>query len=70
MQNKANLRNNKMSANLFTIKDYEIFIDSGHEKTKPIQTQFKPKQTQNKANLLRAKSDTFVYNNGVDKLFL
>ncbi len=42
MQNKPNLRNDKMSANLLTTKDYEENDHSGHEKTKPIQTQTKP----------------------------
>ena len=39
MQNKANFHKTDMSANLFTIKDYEENDDSGHEKTNPIQTQ-------------------------------
>ena len=50
MQNKPNLRNDKMSANLLTIKDYEENDDSNHEKTKPIQSQFKPNLSQNKPN--------------------
>ncbi len=50
MQNKPNLRNDKMSANLLTTKDYEENDHSGHEKTKPIQTQFKPNLSQNKPN--------------------
>ncbi|MBC8472570.1 MAG: hypothetical protein H8D56_24160 [Planctomycetes bacterium] len=58
MQNKPNLRNDKMSANLFTIKDYENFDDSGHEKTKPIQSQFKPNQSQFKANLTQNKANS------------
>ena len=50
MQNKPNLRNDKMSANLLTTNDYEENDHSGHEKTKPIQTQFKPNLSQNKPN--------------------
>ena len=57
MQNKPNLRNDKMSANLFTIKDYENYADFRHEKTNPIQTQTNPIlgqnqgwQSQNKPN--------------------
>ena len=46
MQNKANVRNDKMSANTFTTKNYEENDDFRHEKTKPKQTQFNPIQSQ------------------------
>ena len=46
MQNKPNFRNDKMSANLFTTRVYEENGHSGHQKTKPIQTQFNPIQSQ------------------------
>ncbi|MBC8471063.1 MAG: hypothetical protein H8D56_16450 [Planctomycetes bacterium] len=55
MQNKPNLRNDKMSANLFTTRDYEENDHSGHQKTKPIQTQFKANKAKNKANLSQNK---------------
>jgi hypothetical protein len=46
MQNKANFQDDKNDANSVYTKAYEDYGDSGHEKTNPIQTQFKPKQTQ------------------------
>ena len=65
MQNKPNFGNDKMSANLFITRDYEENGHSGHQKTKPIQTQFKankaknkPNLTQNKANLTQFQSQT------------
>ncbi len=36
---------------------YKDFANRSHEKTKPIQTQLKPKQTQFKANLQKAKNE-------------
>ncbi len=42
LTNKANFEDDQMSANLITIKDYEANGHSGHQKTKPIQTQLKP----------------------------
>jgi hypothetical protein len=46
MQNKANLRNDKMNINPFATSKYEILSAGSSQKTKPIQTQLKPKQTQ------------------------
>jgi hypothetical protein len=40
MQNKANLRNDKMSANLDMTSNYRILSRWKGQKTKPIQTQF------------------------------
>ncbi|MBW7992772.1 MAG: hypothetical protein FVQ84_22520 [Planctomycetes bacterium] len=48
MQNKANLRNDIVSVSLYATEIYEENGHSGHQKTKPIQTQFNPKQTQSK----------------------
>ena len=50
MQNKPNFINDKMSVNLFITKDYDEYGHSGHQKTKPIQTQFKANKAKNKAN--------------------
>ena len=61
MQNKPNLRNDKMNTTLDMTSIYMILSAGSGQKTKPIQTQFKansnpiqtqlkPKQTQNKAN--------------------
>jgi len=36
----------KMNVNLYVIEDYENEPPSGLKKTNPIQTQFKPKQSQ------------------------
>jgi hypothetical protein len=58
MQNKANFGKNKMCANLFTIRDYEENGHSGHQKTKPIQTQFKANKANNKPNLSQFKAKT------------
>ena len=44
--NKPNCRKSKIDAKCVFTKDYEKNADMGYEKTKPIQTQFKPKQTQ------------------------
>ena len=46
MQNKANSRNDKMSANIDMTSFYKILSRRMGQKTNPIQTQFKPKQTQ------------------------
>ncbi|MCP4607244.1 MAG: hypothetical protein GY845_00825 [Planctomycetes bacterium] len=50
MQNKPNFGNNKMIASPFNTTNYEENGHSDHQKTNPIQTQFKPIQTQNKAD--------------------
>jgi hypothetical protein len=68
MQNKANLRNDKMNINTYL---YMCYVNLGawrglknkpnskpiKPKTNPIQTQFKPKQTQFKANLTQNKAN-------------
>jgi len=58
MQNKANFHKTEMSANLFTTKDYEKNADFRHGKTKPIQTQFKAKQSQFKPIIRPGKAKT------------
>ena len=58
MQNKANLRKAEMSANPFATKEYENNADFRHEKTNPIQTQFKANLTQNKPNLSQNKANS------------
>jgi len=55
MQNKANFGNDKMSINLDMKSDYEVLSAGSGQKTKPIQTQLKPKQTQFKANLSKGQ---------------
>jgi hypothetical protein len=55
MQNKANFGNDIMSVNIFITKDYEENGHSGHQKTKPKQTQFKPNKAKNKPNLTQNK---------------
>ena len=70
MQNKPNFRNDKMSANLFNTKDYEGNDDFKHEKTNPIQSQFKPNLTQNKPNLTQFKPKTNpIYRKGKNEFF-
>ncbi len=46
MQNKPNLRNDKMNITLDMTSNYKIFSAGSGQKTKPKQTQFNPKQTQ------------------------
>jgi hypothetical protein len=46
MQNKPNFRKAKMNVNLYITRDYEKFIPLVGQKTNPIQSQFKPNQTQ------------------------
>jgi len=46
MQNKPNLRNDKMNINAFITMRYANSYTGSGQKTKPIQTQFNPKQTQ------------------------
>ena len=58
MQNKPNFLETEINANLFITKDYEKNDDSGHEKTKPIQTQFKPNQSQFWAKIKGGKAKT------------
>jgi hypothetical protein len=58
MQNKANFGNDKMSASILITKDYEENGHSGHQKTNPIQTQYKPNLSQYKPNLSQFQSQT------------
>jgi hypothetical protein len=67
MQNKANLRNDKMSINLYTTKDYEKNADFRHGKTKPKQTQFKANKAKNKPNLTQNKPNSKNESFCVDK---
>ncbi len=46
MQNKPNLQKVKMNLNFYPTKDYENKRLADAAKTKPIQTQNKPNQTQ------------------------
>ncbi len=55
MQNKANLRNDKMNITLDMTSDYKELAYKSHEKTKPIQTQLKPKQSQLKPKQTQSK---------------
>ncbi len=48
MQNKPNLRNDKMNITIDMITNYKNLSAGSGVKTKPIQTQFKPIQTQTK----------------------
>ena len=57
MQNKANLRNDIMSVNIFITKVYEENGHSGHQKTKPKQSQNKPNKAKNKPNLSQNKAN-------------
>jgi len=58
MQNKPNLRNDKMNINLDVTSQYENLSRRKGEKTNPIQTQLKPIQTQFKPNLTQNKPKT------------
>ena len=55
MQNKPNLRNDKMNTTLDMTSIYMILSAGSGQKTKPIQTQFKPNKAKNKANLSQNK---------------
>jgi hypothetical protein len=55
MQNKPNLRNDKMNTTLDMTSNYNILSAGSGQKTKPIQSQFKPNSNPNKANLSRLK---------------
>ena len=46
MQNKPNFNDAQMNLSIFTQMPYEKFLPLAGQKTNPIQTQFKPKQTQ------------------------
>ena len=50
MQNKPNLRNDKMNTTLDMTSNYKISSRWMGQKTKPIQTQFNPISKPNKAN--------------------
>ena len=56
MQNKANLRNDKMNINAFITMRYANSYTGSGQKTKPKQTQLKPKQTQFKPNLTKGQN--------------
>jgi len=58
MQNKANFRNDKMNINSFVTNKYEILPAGSDQKTKPIQTQFKPNQSQFWAKIKGVKAKT------------
>ncbi|MCP4263950.1 MAG: hypothetical protein GY774_41555 [Planctomycetes bacterium] len=47
-----------MNVNLDMKSNYKEFANRSHEKTKPIQTQFKPKQSQFWANIKAGKAKT------------
>jgi hypothetical protein len=55
LTNKANLRNGKMDITLDMTSNYKNLSTGSGQKTKPIQTQLKPKQTQFKANKAKNK---------------
>ena len=55
MQNKANFGNDKMNITSDMTSIYTIFSAGSGQKTKPIQTQFKPNKAKNKANLSQNK---------------
>ena len=58
MQNKPNLRNDKMNITLDMTSKYEILSAGSGQKTKPIQTQYKPNKANFKANLTQFKAKT------------
>ena len=58
MQNKPNFRNDKMNTTLDMTSNYKILSLRRGQKTKPIQSQFKPNLTQNKPNLSQFQSQT------------
>ena len=55
MQNKPNFRKTKMNLNSYLTKDYENERLADAAKTNPIQTQYKPNQSQYKPNSRKAK---------------
>ena len=59
MQNKANFENDEMSITIDMTRYYMIFLrwlrHKNKANSKPIQTQFNPKQTQYKANKAKNK---------------
>ena len=57
MQNKPNLRDDKMNISLDMTTIYMNFPADSGQKTKPIQTQFNPIQSQFKPNLSRRSLD-------------
>ncbi|MBC8467907.1 MAG: hypothetical protein H8D56_00430 [Planctomycetes bacterium] len=56
MQNKPNLRNDKMNINIDMTTNYKILSRWRGQKTKPIQSQFKPNQSQFKPILRPGKA--------------
>jgi len=58
MQNKPNFGNDKMNINSFATSKYEILSALRVQKTNPIQTQLKPKQSQFKANKAKNKPNS------------
>ena len=58
MQNKPNLRNDKMNISLDMKSIYKILSSGSGQKTKPIQSQFKPNKAKNKPNLSQNKPKT------------
>jgi hypothetical protein len=58
MQNKANLRNDKMNITLDMTINYKILPAGSGPKTKPIQTQFKPNLSQFKP-ISETKNESF-----------
>ena len=65
MQNKANFRKSQMNVNLYNTKDYENVLLHRPRKTKPIQTQFKPK-TNPISPLFFDKGDVPVFPDGLE----
>ena len=66
MQNKPNLRNDKMNINLDMTINYKILSALRGQKTKPIQSQFNPKQSQfnpkqTQPKPIKAKRDAFAW---------
>jgi len=64
MQNKPNFFKGQINANSVFTKDYEDFMLYKSQKTKPIQTQFKPNQTQSPKGQNERK---LTYNKGLQK---
>ena len=58
MQNKPNLRNDKMNITLGMASNYKISSRWTGQKTKPIQTQFKANKAKNKPNLSQNKANS------------
>jgi len=58
MQNKPNFKNDKMNINSFITSKYEILSAGSGQKTKPIQSQFKPNQSQFWAKIKGVKAKT------------